>query len=268
MSVASQAEAFLRAGGMSGQIVAGPAAEPQVYMGKTYDDASVAPEPGTIRATVEPGSYPWTPIPTKVRYGLKKAQAKFYSMSGDELASLYKYGSMWAGGDISRDGQSAQTAWNTAVEAAVQTTLITGVETDPWTALKQMASRVVPKDPKTEGVTKTTSINLSSPEEARAYISQALQTELGRAPDDAEMGTFIGALTQYQNANPSVTTTTSVPGVNGAPTENTSITSGGGNTQQFASEYAASLPGAAEYKGATTFVDTLLNAIKSPIVPE
>ena len=262
-SAASQREQVLRAAGLAGQITAQANPEAMVYMGKNYHvtDPKVA---GVLGAFAPKGDE------AKVHYPISKAVAKFYSMSGQELADLYKYGSMWKGSDISTSVAAAYDVWNQAVVSTVQAQLVTGVEVDPWTMLKDMAARTQDANKAASKSTTTTrtTLNFTNPDSARYYLSQSLSQELGRAPDDQEINTFISALNAHEKANPVTTTSVSTTDKAGNTVVNATDTSAGGTAaQQFATEFAQAQPGAAEYKGATSFVDTLLNAIKSPIVP-
>lgn len=61
--------------------------------------------------------------------------------------------------------------------------------------------------PKTR-TNKSTSVDLSSPEEVQALVTQTLQQALGRAPTAKELARFKSTISGYEQAHPQVTTTT------------------------------------------------------------
>lgn len=60
----------------------------------------------------------------------------------------------------------------------------------------------------TSKTTTSKSIDLSSPEEAQALVTQVLREALGRAPSAKELAKFRSTIAGYEKANPTVTTTT------------------------------------------------------------
>jgi hypothetical protein len=60
----------------------------------------------------------------------------------------------------------------------------------------------------TSKTTTSKQIDLSSPEEAQALVTQVLQQALGRAPTPKELAKFRSTISGYEKANPTVTTTT------------------------------------------------------------
>jgi hypothetical protein len=55
---------------------------------------------------------------------------------------------------------------------------------------------------------KSTQVNLSSPEEVQALVTQTLQQALGRAPTAKELAKFKSTISGYEQAHPQVATTT------------------------------------------------------------
>lgn len=79
----------------------------------------------------------------------------------------------------------------------------------------------------------STSTTIASPEDARSLALQTFQQLLGKRPSQKQMDAFYAALTTYEQANPSVTNTTS--SANGNHTN--SVTSGGADPAAFAQQY-------------------------------
>lgn len=61
---------------------------------------------------------------------------------------------------------------------------------------------------KTTRTSKSEQVNLSSPEEAQALITQTLREALGRAPNAEELAKFKASISGYEKASPQVTTVT------------------------------------------------------------
>lgn len=107
----------------------------------------------------------------------------------------------------------------------------------------------------------STSVDLSSPENARSIAFQTFASSLGRKPKQAEMNAFYAALTQYEQSHPQTTTTTD----NAAGTASTSTTSGGASPTDFAQQYVDQNYGAQEgAHDSLHFYDVLANALTGP----
>ena len=106
------------------------------------------------------------------------------------------------------------------------------------------------------GPSVSTSVNLTDPMTAKTVVNQALTTYLGRKAKPQELEKFTAALHANEMANPNVTR--SDGGGN-------SVSSGGGNSQQFAEDWARGREGSSEYLAATSFMDTFINTLKAPV---
>lgn len=61
---------------------------------------------------------------------------------------------------------------------------------------------------KTTRTTKSEQVNLSSPEEVQALVTQVLREALGRAPNEKELARFKATISGFEKENPQVTTVT------------------------------------------------------------
>ena len=102
----------------------------------------------------------------------------------------------------------------------------------------------------------STSVQLSSASDAELLVDQALTNYLGRQADEGEREKFWELLKKGQRANPTVTVTTP----NG-PGEQSSVTTGGFNEQQAATEFALSQKDSAEYMANTQYMDWLMESV-------
>lgn len=134
----------------------------------------------------------------------------------------------------------------------------------PWEVIgKDIAQReVAAATPKT--VTQTSkSYNLSTAEDAHAIFQDAAQTLLGRDPTKAEISRFKGVLNKYEQANPTVTTTTS--NYLGSDLQSQSSTSEGGVSAaaqgMMAQEEAKKNPEYGAYQAATNGMNWLMEMI-------
>jgi len=131
-------------------------------------------------------------------------------------------------------------------------------------------------------------VDLSSASEARAFLLQAAERELGRAATSDEIAAFRRALNAEEQANPEIRKTTGVTTstetgtatdvvemgetVSSSRNTNTSqssdsdtTTSGGMDRGQFAIDTARSANDYAEYQAATTYMNTMFAALSSPV---
>lgn len=113
-------------------------------------------------------------------------------------------------------------------------------------------------------VTQTSkSYDLSTKGDAHAIFMQAAQQLLGRDPTKSEISSFQKALNKYEQANPTVTTTTSNY-LGDTLQSQTSTTKGGvkeGARQVMAMEEAKSDPEFGAYQAATTYFDAMMEMI-------
>lgn len=97
----------------------------------------------------------------------------------------------------------------------------------------------------------TTSVSLTTPQQARALADQALMAYLGRAAKPEERSAFLSALNEAERNNP-VTVTMS---------GSSRTQSGGLDAQQFAAEWAQEQEGSGEYQAATKYMDYFIRAV-------
>lgn len=161
-----------------------------------------------------------------------------------------------------KDAQLAS-LWAGYVEVAGKYSLA-GKWVSPWEVIgKDIAQReeAVAK-PKT--VTQTQkSYNLSTAEDAHALFQGAAQTLLGRDPTKAEIARFKGVLNKYEQANPTMTTTTS--NYLGEELQNQESTTKGGVTaasqQLIATEEAKKDPEYGAFQAATNGMNWLMEMV-------
>lgn len=124
-------------------------------------------------------------------------------------------------------------------------------------------------------------VDLSSAQEARAFLMAAAERELGRAPTADEIAAFRRALNEQERANPETTVTKSTSKgttvstyedgqMVDQDTPNTVNTSsstrtGGMDRGQFAVDVARSQKDWAEYQAATTYMNAMFQALSSPV---
>lgn len=170
------------------------------------------------------------------------------------------------GVDVSKqtDSQLAKMWGDYVNQAAAYTSL--GRPFNPWAVLTldvltQEGKRKTEAE-KGPVTTTATEVNLSTKLDAKAMLYQASKTLIGRAPSDTETANFYAALNQQETNNPQITTTTTVPGVEGTPqgATQTRTTSGGLSAdakQMLVIEEAKKNPEYGAYQAATTFTDAL-----------
>jgi len=155
-------------------------------------------------------------------------------------------------------------AWTDAVDVAANF-YAAGKNVTPWQALANNAG-IEGSGGKKAAASRSytsTSIDLTSPLDAKALISDTLSKYLGRAANDAEVSTFTNTLNNAQKASPTVTQTTQT--ANG---DSTSTTSGGvsaASAGQMAKDYAQAKPDYAEYQAAGTYMNYLFGALSAPV---
>ncbi len=104
------------------------------------------------------------------------------------------------------------------------------------------------------------SFNISSAKDAKAFINQSFQQELGREATSDEIKQFRKALNSEEKKNPTITKTTNV--VSGSNVSTTSKTSGGMDRGAYSLEQAPKAKDYAEFQAETTFMDAMMQAIK------
>jgi hypothetical protein len=186
--------------------------------------------------------YKWD-TKTKNRYLSQLSLAGYDtgSMKDDELASV----------------------WAKYVTSAARYSLA-GKWASPWEIMgKDIAQReAAAKTPKT--ITQTAkSYNISTAADAQALFQGAAQTLLGRDPTKSEISRFKSVLNKYEQANPSVTTTTSNY-IGSDLQSQTSKTTGGvsaASQQLMAQEQAKKNPEYGAYQAATNGMNWLMEMI-------
>jgi len=159
-------------------------------------------------------------------------------------------------------------AWTDAVDVAANF-YAAGKNVTPWQALDSNAGLEGTRGKKAgdTGVARSytsTSIDLTSPEAAKALITDELSKRLGRAANDDEVSAFTNTLNNAQKANPTVTQTN----VSADQGTTTSTTSGGvdaATAGQMATDYAKARPDYAEYQAAGTYMNYLFSALQAPV---
>ena len=113
--------------------------------------------------------------------------------------------------------------------------------------------------------TKARGVDLSNPSQAKAMITEAFLTSMGREPTSAEVRTLTRTLNAQQSANPVNQTTQTTTDALGNVTNTSSTQSGGLDANQYISEKAKADPEAAAYQGATTYFNALMETLRSPV---
>jgi hypothetical protein len=141
---------------------------------------------------------------------------------------------------------------------------VAGRRISPWEVLGMDISQreVAAAQPKT--VTQTSkSYNLSTAEDAHALFQGAAQVLLGRNPTKTEISRFKSILNKYEQANPTITTTTS--NYIGSDLQSQSSKTSGGVTaasqQLMAQEEAKKNPEYGAYQAATNGMNWLMEMI-------
>jgi hypothetical protein len=114
-------------------------------------------------------------------------------------------------------------------------------------------------------VSEDTVVQLSNPSQARAFLDSALETYLGRRPQDDEYRTFLQAVNAAEEASPVVTRSRRRVTPGGEVQEDESFTRrrGGVDQGQIATEFARSREGYAETSVATTGISAFLELLGS-----
>jgi hypothetical protein len=169
-----------------------------------------------------------------------------------------------AGYDVGqlKDAQLAS-LWAGYVDVAGKYALA-GQNFSPWDVLGKDIAQRESEVAKPRTVTQTQkSYNLSTAEDAHALFQGAAQTLLGRDPTKAEIARFKSTLNKYEQANPTMTTTTS--DYLGSELQNQSSTTKGGVSAAsqglMAQEEAKKNPEYGAYQAATSGMNWLMEMI-------
>jgi hypothetical protein len=107
-------------------------------------------------------------------------------------------------------------------------------------------------------------IDLSSAEDVRALTTQMLTELLGRAPSPEEMSKYRTAMGSFEQAHPSVATTTTTINEKGEAVGSNTTTSGGVTQEgraQLISEQAKQGPEYGKFQGATTYFNAMMQML-------
>lgn len=110
-------------------------------------------------------------------------------------------------------------------------------------------------------------VNLTDPETARALVNQVLSKALGREANADEVREFGSALSAYESANPSVSTTTQ-QFEDGVGTDVSTSTTGGTTglgSEQVLTDKARMSPEYGAFQAAAPLFNALMSAIASPV---
>lgn len=203
--------------------------------------------------------------------GLQQAMGAWYAFDDAERSKIMK--KMWFLGLLKdpSDFDGAYRVWGAAVDHASRFAA-QGKEMDPRDVLDIMgnATQAEKDRQKARGYAggtftqKSTSIDLTDPTTAKAFITAAFQQSMGRDPQDAEIRSMMTALSAQEKANPKVTTTTTKYDDNGAPINSNSTSSGGLNAEAYVSAQASADPEAGAHQAASQLFPALMQALQAP----
>ena len=223
-------------------------------------------------------------------YTFDEADGYFYStiLTDPNLREQYRQRFVKAGFKIDTN-QDLLKAWQTATGWASDSYLKGGRKLTPWDAIDELgaANGEVGKLKEinitdTSGVSRN--VTISTEQQARGALMSASKELLGRDPSKDEIKLFTKALNSLQRANPEVTARSSQQidqpissdliktsdgstqiNRSSSTQNNSSVSTGGFDTDQYALDVAKSQNDYAEYQAETTFMDALLGAIQSPV---
>lgn len=195
--------------------------------------------------------------------GVNAAFGTWYTFDDQKRADLSK--KMWFLGLIKdpHDFDAAYNVWKTAVTHAGRFAM-TGKEIDPQDVLDMMgdAANGPGAGTKVQGPVTRRQIDLTDPETAKAWISQAFQQSMGRAPESAEIRALMDTLGRNEKAHPQVQTTTPTAWDDqGNPVDSTTTTSGGFNSQAFLQNRVSADPEATAHQAAGELYPALMQAL-------
>lgn len=223
-------------------------------------------------------------------YTFDEADGYFYStiLTDPNLREQYRQRFVKAGFKIDTN-QDLLKAWQTATGWASDSYLKGGRKLTPWDAIDELgAANGEAGKLKEINITDTSGVSrnvtISTEQQARGALMSASKELLGRDPSKDEIKLFTKALNSLQRANPEVTARSSQQidqpissdliktsdgstqvNRNSSTQNNSSVSTGGFDTGQYALDVAKSQNDYAEYQAETTFMDALLGAIQSPV---
>ena len=194
--------------------------------------------------------------------GVNAAIGSWYTFDDDERSALMK--KMWFLGLIKdpSDFDGAYRAWQVAVGHAARFA-DTGKEIDPRDVLDMLGDSKAGAGTKQKaGPITRRQIDLTNPETAKAWITQAFAQSMGRAPEDAEVRALADALNERERANPTVQTTTPTKWDDqGNAIDSTTSTTGGFDSSAYLQNQISSDPEATAHQAAGELYPALLAAL-------
>ena len=196
--------------------------------------------------------------------GVNAAFGTWYSFDDKHRAALSA--KMWYLGLIKdpHDFDGAYNVWKTAVTHAGRFAM-TGKEIDPRDVLDMMgdaANGPGGQAKQKQGPVTRRQIDLTNPETAKAWVQQAFQQSMGRAPEDAEIRAMISALGQKERAHPTIQTTTPTAWDDqGNPIDSTTTTQAGFDSQAYLQNRISADPEANAHQAAGELYPALMQAL-------
>jgi hypothetical protein len=188
---------------------------------------------------------------------INKAEAMFDFMLPERYALIQQYASSQSGTNV-KSTNSVRTAYSQLLERTANYNEIMGEQISVFDYARMgIAQRGLPQPSGGGGgggggSGTNVQVRLSSQSDAEALVDQALTSYLGRQADEQERANFYKLLNRVERQNPLVTQTTA------SGRSSSSVTTGGVNTQQVATEFALSQDDAAEYMANTQYTDWLI----------
>lgn len=261
-NAASQQE-ILRMGGMQGQYGGPSTGDTYVYMGPDYERKPLKSDRLPKRPAKVSG-------PSTAALPIDIAVGEFWNFDPQQRQ---RWGQISQGitGYKSPPSIERQFAlWRSMTGYAAMASSSRGIPTSPWDIGAESAEFAAANRRPSGGgggysgpvtVTDTqTTVNLSNPSEARAFLDNALGQYLGRAPTAKEYKTFTSALNAAQEESPEVirSVTTTTPGRATQTRVSDVRREGGMEAGQYATEWARSQEGVAETQAGTTLLRAFL----------
>jgi hypothetical protein len=191
--------------------------------------------------------------------GINAAVAAWYQFDDEHRKALMNR--MWYLGLIKSptDFDGAYQMWGNAVQHAARFANA-GKPIDPKDMLEMLADGKQGAGPKQQQ-TVSRSIDLTDPETAKAWVTQAYMQSMGRAPEDAEVRAMADALMAQEKAHPRITTTTTTQHFDAAGNpvnqDQSSTTSGGVDAQAFLANQINADPESVAHQAAAQYLPAL-----------
>jgi hypothetical protein len=202
--------------------------------------------------------------------GQQAALGAWYAFTDEHRSDLAK--KMWFLGLVKdpNDFSAAYNVWKEAV-AHASGFAAKGREIDPQDVLDMMGDAANGAGNKQQqGPVTRRQVDLTNPETAKAWITQAYMSSMGRAPEEAEVRALANAIAAKERANPKVSTTTSnrfddqgnpITDGNGNLVDSTQVNSGGFDSQAYLQNRINEDPEATAHQAAGELYPALLAAL-------